>query len=391
MNQFSFRQEKEIKAGRESKPHIAIYGRCNVGKSSLLNFITEGDYAVVSPQAGTTTDPVRKSYEILDFAPVIFIDTAGFDDTSGLGEKRREKTLQTLLQIDLALLVFNRWEEPEERFLAHIEREKLPCLLVYNRIGGGGETNIPDHKPLFEIDILKGSTLERDELLEAIKKSLPESSYIMPLLFEGMAELNDVILLVCPIDSEAPSGRMILPQVQAIRGLLDKNAIAIVVQPEQIPVIFALNIHPRLVVTDSQAFAEVKAVVSQEIPITSFSILLARLKGDYQAYTEGLRTIGSLKSGDRVLILENCMHQTSCEDIGRVKIPRLLQKHTGSELEFTIVTGLSPLPEDLGDYALAVQCGGCMVTRSQLQNRIRAVRRAGVPVTNYGMLLNELL
>ena len=380
---------ENIRAGRETKPHIGIYGRCNTGKSTLLNFITAGDFAMVSEQAGTTTDPVRKSVEILDFAPVVLMDTAGLDDDTELGEKRMLKTLETVAQIDLALLVFQEWGVPEQEMADRLKQAGVPFLLVYNVFEEiiSPETDFP----FLSIDAKNGTESDRNRLLDAIKTALPEQSYIIPSMFDGKTAENDMVLLVCPIDSEAPSGRMILPQVQAIRHLLDKNAIAVVVQPEQIRTVFTQGIRPKLVVTDSQAFAEVKSVVPAGIEITSFSILLAQLKGDYAAYSAGLAEVENLHEGDRILILENCIHQTSCEDIGRVKIPRLLEKYTGLKLNFTVVSGLAPLPDDLNEYALAVQCGGCMVTRSQLQNRIRTASKAGVPVTNYGMLLNKLL
>ena len=377
------------RAGRETKPHIGIYGRCNAGKSTLLNFITAGDTALVSEHAGTTTDPVRKSYEILGFAPVVFIDTAGLDDRSELGQKRRNKTLETLLQVDLALLVFREWGKPEEELAGQFTEQGMPFLLVFNAFDGANEPSFPFS--CLRIDALHGGESGRERLLAAIKNALPEQSYLIPSMFEGVVEADDTVLLVCPIDSEAPSGRMILPQVQAIRHLLDKNAVAMVVQPDQIGGVFDRGIRPKLVVTDSQAFAEVRAAVPAGIETTSFSILLARMKGDYAVYAEGLERVGRLKAGDKILILENCLHQSSCEDIGRVRIPHLLERHNGCRLEFTVVSGLSPLPGDLAGYALAVQCGGCMVTRSQLQNRIRTVQNAGVPITNYGMLLSKLL
>ena len=375
-------------AGRESKPHIGIYGRCNTGKSTLLNFMTGGDFAVVSPHSGTTTDPVRKGFEVLDFAPVVLIDTAGIDDVSGLGEQRMRKTVETLAQIDLALLLFRQWGRPERQLAGRLDREGIPYLPVYNRFPG---EDIPETGfPFLEVNALQGDPREREAIWEAIKKALPEQSYVLPSMFEDKAGRGDLVLLVCPIDSQAPSGRLILPQVQAIRHLLDKHAVAVVVQPDEIGRVLSQGIRPKLVVTDSQAFAEVKVQVPAEVELTSFSILLAQLKGDYRAYSEGLAAVDSLQADDRILILENCIHQTSCEDIGREKIPRLLRQYSGKQLRFTVVSGLAPLPDDLQEYALAVQCGGCMVTRSQLQNRIRAVRRAGVPVTNYGMLLKKL-
>jgi [FeFe] hydrogenase H-cluster maturation GTPase HydF len=376
-------------SGRETKPHIGIYGRCNVGKSTLLNFITGGDYALVSAEPGTTGDPVRKGYEILDFAPVIFIDTAGLDDSSSLGARRIEKTRETIAQIDLALLVFRQWGASEAELAAHLERDGVPFLLIHNRFDESDSADFPH--PHLEINLSHADAAARTALLTAIRKALPERSYLVPSLFEGRVERGEVVLLVCPIDSEAPSGRMILPQVQAIRHLLDKHAVAVVVQPEQIGSLFASGLRPKLVVTDSQAFAQVRATVPAGVEITSFSILLAQLKGDPAAYAEGLKRIDTLRPGDKILILENCIHQSSCEDIGRVKIPALLEARAGGALPVTVVSGLAPLPPDLESYALAVQCGGCMVTRSQLQNRIRAVLRAGVPITNYGMLLNRLL
>jgi len=381
--------DKNISAGRESKPHIGIYGRCNAGKSTLLNFLVQGDFAVVSAQAGTTTDPVRKSYEILDFAPVIFIDTAGLDDSSKLGAKRTRKTEETFAQIDLALLVFRRWGKTEEDARLRFIRDGIPHVLVFNLYEGETAPTLPFS--YLTVNALSGSNSQRESLLNAIKQALPERSYIMPSMFEGRVEKKNIVLLVCPIDSEAPSGRMVLPQVQAIRHLLDKHAVAVVVQTEEIETVLTQGIRPALVVTDSQAFAEVKAIVPKGIEITSFSILLAQMKGDIAAYSEGLERIAGLENGDKVLILENCIHQTSCEDIGRVKIPALLKKKTGVKLNFDVVSGLAPLPENLAEYTLAIQCGGCMVTRSQLQNRIRAVRQAGVAITNYGMLLNKLL
>ncbi len=358
----------KIEPGRENKPHIGIYGRCNVGKSSLLNFITESDIAIVSSHSGTTTDPVRKSYEILDFAPVIFIDTAGFDDISELGAIRVRKTFETLSQIDMAILVYKEWGSYEKNFEKQLQLSGIPYIKVFN------DGKFPD----------------RDFILEEIKKNLPEKSYKIPSIFEGKVSENDIVFLVCPIDSEAPAGRLILPQVQAVRALLDKHAVAVVVQPEQIFCLFDKGIQPSLVVTDSQIFKEVKEIIPSSVEVTSFSILLAAAKGDYKLYLQGLDHVDKLKNGDKVLIVENCSHQVSCDDIGRVKIPKWLREYTGLDLNFTFVSGLAPLPADIGNYTLMVQCGGCMVTRSQLLNRIRVAQNNGVAVTNYGMLIKKL-
>lgn len=387
-----------MKRGKEEKPHIGIYGRCNVGKSTILNFITEQNVALVSAQPGTTTDPVRKSFEIIDFAPVVFIDTAGLDDITTLGEDRAAITQATLAQIDMAILLFAEWSEWENEFAQRLKHDAIPYIVVYN--------NFDSHKQLttclkasleqtygvdvLSVDGLTGDSEMRDAILAAIVRTLPESSYKVPSMFEGEVSADETVMLVCPIDSEAPAGRLILPQVRAIRDLLDLHAVAMVVQPEQITTVLKTGVMPKLVVTDSQLFAEVKAVVPKGIKVTSFSILMARMKGDYESYQQGLKAIDTLKNGDRILILENCTHQSSCDDIGRVKIPRWLKEYTGCELSVDVVSGLSALPDDIEKYALAIQCGGCMVTRSQLLNRIRGVRAAGVPITNYGMAIEKL-
>lgn len=381
-------QEKPV-AGRENKPHIGIFGRCNSGKSSLLNFVTGADTAIVSPERGTTTDVVRKSYEILGFAPVIFIDTAGVDDCSPLAEKRIARTMETIGQIDLALLVFAEWGDEERGLAERFERAAVPYIPVHNRFGSKERAaQAPDSA--IEVDAAGGDEGQRDALLAEIKRRLPEKSYKAPSMFEGRVETGDKVLLVCPIDSEAPAGRLILPQVQAIRELLDRHAVPIVVQPQEIGGVLGSGITPVLVVVDSQVFAEVRKEVPESIDVTTFSILLAAAKGDYELYLKGLAKVDELQDGDRVLIAESCSHQVSCDDIGRVKIPAWLQAYTGKKLEFTVVSGLSPLPADLASYALVVQCGGCMVTRSQLHNRIRAAADAGVAITNYGMLIRKV-
>lgn len=383
-------QEKPA-PGRENKPHIGIFGRCNSGKSSLLNFITAADTAIVSPESGTTTDVVRKSYEILGFAPVVFIDTAGVDDRSSLAEKRVARTMETVWQIDLALLVYTSWGDAERELAARFDSAAVPWIAVRNRFGGGrSEPSVDEPEAVVEVDASGGDDRQRAALLDEIKRRLPEKSYKTPAMFEGRVAEGDKVLLVCPIDSEAPAGRLILPQVQAIRELLDRHAVPVVVQPGQIGRVMADGDAPKLVVTDSQIFPEVRAVVPAQIEVTSFSILLAAAKGDYELYVKGLEKVDSLHDGDRVLIAESCSHQVSCDDIGRVKIPAWLEKCTGRRLEFTVVSGLAPLPDDLGSYALMVQCGGCMVTRSQLHNRIRRAAAEGVSVTNYGMLIRKI-
>lgn len=385
--------------GKENKPHVGFYGRGNTGKSSFVNFLTGADVSIVSDIAGTTTDPVKKSIEILDFSPVIMIDTAGFNDVSDLGESRAAKSIETLMSVDLAIMLFshNRWGGDESRFMKEIIRNGVPYLLIHNRFGTEKLRDSlrqrleEEYKTdIIEIDIYKGGEESRNKIFGAIKRSLPDYSYIVSSMFGDQIEKGDLVFLVCPVDSETPSGRIVLPQVQAIRDILDKHCYALVMQPEELESAFAADLKPKMVVTDTQVIDFVASVVPPHIPVTSFSILLAQMKGDMDEYTKGLEAVCRLTDGDRVLILENCLHQASCDDVGTVKIPRWLQEYTGKKLEFTIIPGLSPLPADVGSYAFVVQCGGCMVTRRQLMNRIRTVVKAGVPVTNYGMLIKKI-
>ncbi|WP_300828899.1 GTPase [uncultured Rikenella sp.] len=361
--------------GGERAPRVGIYGVTNVGKSSLLNRITGQQAAVVSPVAGTTTDPVRRVFEVTGYGPVIFIDTAGIDDEgSEVGRLRVAKTWQTLSEVDLAvvLLADARPSGAERRLLDRIRANDVPYLLLPSR----------------------AADLSAAEVLRRICAAIPVEADAMPPFFgERAIAAGEVILLVCPIDAGAPAGRLILPQVQALRAALELGAVAIVVQPEQLGE--ALRLHaPRLVVTDSQAFREVTTLVRERCPeaeVTSFSVLLAEQKGDAAVYGAGLAAVDGLKAGDRVLVIENCSHQVTCDDIGRTKIPGWLRAYTGIEsLEFTFVSGRDPLPESLSDYALAVQCGGCVATRRMVQARIRAAVRSGVPITNYGMLIRKL-
>lgn len=380
--------------GRENKPHIGIFGRCNSGKSTLLNFLTGTDIAIVSPERGTTTDVVRKSYEISDFAPVIFIDTAGVDDDSVLGGERLAKTLETIFQIDLAVLVFTEWGRYEDELVSRFENASVAYIAVRNILDHVGREKISDvgsiPSGILSVDLMTGGDDVHNRLLDAIKKSLPEKSYKIPSMFAGRVRKGDIVLLVCPVDTGAPAGRLILPQVQALRELLDMHALGMIVQPEELHDVLRRGFKPDLVVADSQVYGEVRKAVPDSVDVTSFSILLAAAKGDYELYTKGLDAVNVLRDGDKVLIAESCSHQVSCDDIGRVKIPMWLERYTGRKLEFTVVSGLSPLPEDLASYALMVQCGGCMVTRSQLLNRIRKASASGVPVTNYGMLIKKI-
>jgi [FeFe] hydrogenase H-cluster maturation GTPase HydF len=381
--------------GRESKPHIGIYGRRNNGKSSLINRLAEQDIAIVSDYAGTTTDPVKKSFEITGFGPVILVDTAGIDDTGDLGEKRIARTKKSIKTIDLGILVIteNTFGEFEQNIIQEFEKTSTPYFIIHNKADKNPLK--PDFKKQIEegysVDIIDFSTLNShsgDIIIDAIKKTIPESAYKTPSLIGDLINYGDIVLLITPIDIEAPAGRLILPQVQAIRDILDNDAVSIVLKEREVDVFLKqTGIKPKLAITDSQIFTKADASIPRDIPLTSFSIVLARYKGDFQNYLNGTPEISELKDGDRVLLLESCTHHVSCDDIGRVKIPRWISNFTGKNLEYEVVAGLNDLPRDIKEYALVIQCGGCMITRKQLINRIKPAIEAGVPVTNYGMAI----
>lgn len=369
-----------------SKPHIGIYGRCNAGKSTFLNFLVGEDLAIVSPVSGTTTDPVKRSLEILDFAPVVAIDTAGYDDLSPLGVERINKTKETLHNIDLAIIIYRgQWDEKDEEFLKNIESEGLSYIIICNDI-------VRDNNQKDVILSNFATNFDRDAIMERIKNVLPKYSYTNYSMLGDKVDQNDIVLMICPIDSEAPSGRIILPQVQALRDALDNFAISVVIQPQQIEATLNSGVVPKLIVTDSQVIDVVLNAMPIELKdkVTTFSVLLAELKGDMPVYQRGLQRVKELKEGDKILMLESCVHQVSCEDIGRVKIPRWLNEYTGVEFEYHFLAGLSPLPADIDKFALVVQCGGCMVTARQLKSRIARVAKRGVAITNYGMLIKMI-
>lgn len=382
--------------GKESKPHIGIYGRRNNGKSSLINMLSGQNVAIVSDFAGTTTDPVKKSFEITGFGPVILIDTAGIDDTGELGTKRVEKTLESINHIDLAILVIstNTWGEFEEMLVTEFNKTDTPFILVHSKSDIEPINSDLKEKLLQKYHggrIIETSIKDRsciEVLVSAIQEAIPESSYKNPTLLGDLISYGDIVLLITPIDVEAPAGRLILPQVQAIRDVLDNDAVAIVLKEREVDAFLRKTmVKPALAVTDSQIFVKADASIPKDIPLTSFSILLARFKGDFENYIKGTPKISELKDGDRILLLESCTHHVSCDDIGRVKIPRWISNFTGKKLEYEVVAGLDKLPRDIREYALVVQCGGCMITRKQIFNRLRLATDAGVPVTNYGMAI----
>jgi [FeFe] hydrogenase H-cluster maturation GTPase HydF len=381
--------------GRESKPHIGIYGRRNNGKSSLINSLAGQDIAIVSSQAGTTTDPVKKSFEITGFGPVLLVDTAGIDDFGDLGEKRVERTVRTLEIIDLALLLVtaNSWGEYEDELVNRFHEHDVPFIVIHTKSDIEEATSDFKNRVL----ALSGTTpveyssfdkRNYEELINIIRKAIPEHSYKTPTLLGDLISYGDIILLITPVDVEAPAGRLILPQVQAIRDILDNEAVAIILKEREADSFLKkTKIKPSLVITDSQVFVKADASIPPDIPLTSFSILLARYKGDFDNYLKGTPRISDLQNGDRVLLLESCSHHVSCDDIGRTKIPRWITNFTGRLIEYDIVAGHDPLPRPINDYSLVIQCGGCMITRKQIHNRLQTAIKAGVPVTNYGMAI----
>lgn len=349
--------------------------------------------AIVSDKAGTTTDPVKKAIEIFGIGPVVLIDTAGIDDMSELGKQRVEKTYQTIKEIDCAILVIagNIFGEPERKLIEEFKRHETPFIVVHNK-SDIEKLEKNEFKALLEeynVNTLEFSALqdETTAIVEALKHAIPESAFHRPSLLGGIIKPGQTIVLVTPIDDEAPEGRMILPQVMAIRDVLDNDCICVVLKETALKQYFDSNMpRPNLVVTDSQVFKIVNEIVPKDVMLTSFSIILARLRGDFENYLKGTPHLSNLKDGDKILMLESCTHEISCGDIGRVKLPNLIRKFTGKNIEFTYLSGLTPI-ENIHQYAMAIQCGGCMATRKQLINRTNMAVENGIPISNYGMAI----
>ena len=381
--------------GRESKPHIGIFGRRNNGKSSLINALAQQDIAIVSDVPGTTTDPVRKSMEIPGIGPAILVDTAGIDDSGDLGAKRVGRSLAALKTVDLAVLVItgNVFDQEEKKLIEAFKRQDVPFVVFHNKSDKVAlDQQLSQHiSSTYGAPVIAFCALRPDNLDEAIallRATMPETAYRKRSLLGDLLQYGDLVVLITPIDSEAPEGRLILPQVQAIRDIIDNDCIAVVVKEKEVDALMRkLQPRPSLVITDSQVFLRADASIPRDIPLTSFSIMLARHKGDFEHYLRGTPRIGELQDGDRVLLLESCTHHVACDDIGRVKIPRWMSQYTGKKLAYDVVAGLGDLPRPIRDYALVVQCGGCMITRKQIKSRLAPAIEAGVPVTNYGMAI----
>lgn len=385
---------------KNSKPHIGIFGRRNSGKSSLINLLTRQETAIVSDTPGTTTDPVKKSVEILGIGATVIIDTPGIDDEGELGAQRIKKSIQSIQQVDCAILVVseNRFGSFERDLIQHFTDSETPYFILHNKsdlqkLSSDTRAVINRHSDAKVIEFSTKESRELQDLIDTLKSILPDNTNKNALI-DDLVQPKDVVLLITPIDGEAPEGRMILPQSMTIRHALDNSCITVVVKETELEDFLRLGITPALAITDSQVFGTVANILPKEIPLTSFSIIFARLKGDFEAYLKGTRQIARLQDGDEILILESCTHQTSCEDIGRVKLPNLLQKKTGKKLSFTFVSGLDeispPKSPREGDYALVIQCGGCMATRKQVLNRLQPAIKQNIPVTNYGMTLAYL-
>ena len=401
-----------------NRVHIGFFGRCNAGKSTLINMLTDQPVSLVSEVAGTTTDPVSKSMEILPLGPVVITDTAGIDDTTELGTLRMEKTEEVVKKINLAVYVLRTDEEPttdDMHWLGLLKQNNVPIALFINEINAeidkendkendkdnnienktDESTYVETHKGLSELATVIGSAdftskAKRLELLDLLGGLTPLDVEGDQTLLQGLVEEGDTIILVCPIDSAAPKGRLILPQVQTIREILDYKGLALVCQTEELPaMINSLKYPLKMVICDSQAFDRVDELTPDTIPLTSFSILMARFKGNLQDLVAGVEAIKNLKAGSKVLISEGCTHRRQCDDIGTVKIPNLLKKqgHTDLQLEFT--SG-GAFPKDVSQYDLIIHCGACMLTRREVLRRIECAVVQGTPIVNYGVLIAAL-
>ena len=399
---------------KANRIHIGFFGRCNAGKSTLINMLTDQPVSLVSDVAGTTTDPVSKAMEILPLGPVVITDTAGIDDTTELGALRMEKTEEVVKKINLAVYVLRTDEEPtsdDMHWLGLLKQNNVPVALFINEINVVpnnlteskasvgrdilGERYIADHTGLSDLVTVIGSAdftsdAKRLELLDLLGGLTPLDVEGEQTLLQGLVEEGDTIILVCPIDSAAPKGRLILPQVQTIREILDHKGLALVCQTEELPaMIHSLKNPPKMVICDSQAFDRVDELTPDSIPLTSFSILMARFKGKLQDLVAGVKAIKNLKAGSKVLISEGCTHRRQCDDIGTVKIPNLLKKQGYTDLQSEFTSG-GGFPKDVSQYDLIIHCGACMLTRREVLRRIECAVVQGTPIVNYGVLIAAL-
>ena len=382
-----------MRAPKTFRLHIGIFGRRNAGKSSILNALTHQDVSIVSEVAGTTTDPVEKPMELLPLGPVLFIDTAGIDDVGDLGQKRIDKTMAVFDRTDLGVIItnFGEWGEYEHRLMETFKTREIPFIFVFNKIDSFHENlDITSQLDSVKVKYVSTSALTGDgiqELRQLLLQSAPADFINRPSILADLVGPGEAAVLVVPIDKEAPKGRLILPQVQSIRDLLDNDSFCMVVKERELrEALSRFNKPPKLVVTDSQAFLKVAADTPLEIPMTSFSILFARFQGDLTEMVRGAMAIEKLKTGDKVLIAEACSHHPIGEDIGTVKIPRWLTQYVGGKLEIDSIRG-HDFPSNISEYKIIIHCGACMWNRREMLSRIMKARQAGVPITNYGLTI----
>lgn len=370
--------------------HIGFFGRRNAGKSSLVNAVTSQDLAVVSDIAGTTTDPVYKSMELLPLGPVMIIDTAGYDDEGDLGELRVKKTNQVINKTDVAVLVVSAAEgfsDYDRELIKKFDKKQIPYIVAYNK----SDLSLTDHsnEELNSVYV-SAKTGENVNLLKERVAALVQTEDTKLKLVGDLLKEGEIAVLVVPIDSSAPKGRLILPQQQTIRDILEANAISVVIKEDKIKqTLQSLNKKPAMVITDSQAFERVAKDAPTDIPLTSFSILMARFKGFLEIAVKGAAAINKLKDGDTVLISEGCTHHRQCQDIGTVKIPKWLKEYTGKELTIKTSSG-TEFPENLSEYSLIIHCGGCMLNEREVRYRMQCANDAGVPITNYGTAIAQM-
>lgn len=386
-----------MKTLKSMRLHIGIFGKTNVGKSSLLNKITDQDVSIVSDIEGTTTDVVEKTMELLPIGPVNFLDTAGINDKSTLASERIKKTMKIINRTDVGVIVcdYNGIDDYETDLINKFNELDIPYIIIVNKtdIQGINDTAL-NHIRKYTENILITSTKTDSEIVfkfkELLLKILPDDYINTPKIVGDLIKEKSVVIMVIPIDKEAPKGRIILPQVQTLRDLLDSNCLTLVVKDTELEqALNSLKEPPALVVTDSQAFKKVSEIVPQNVPLTSFSILFARLKGDLNAFIQGAKAIENLQDGDKVLILESCTHHAIDDDIGRVKIPNLLRKKTGKNLVIENFSG-HDFP-DISGYKLIIHCGACMTNKKEILSRILLSNKAGVPITNYGIVISYCL
>lgn len=369
--------------------HIGFFGKRNAGKSSIVNAVTGQELAVVSDVKGTTTDPVRKAMELLPIGPVVIIDTPGIDDEGALGELRVQKTKQILAKTDVAILVVDSekgLDTPDEELIRLFEERKTPYIIVYNKSDLLKDIPSSDEKSIYVSAVRKTNIEELKNKIGSLSKTVENKKQIVADLIED----GDVVLLVIPIDESAPKGRLILPQQQTIRDILDANCAVMCCQDTELKsTLNALKVKPKLVITDSQAFGRVSKDTPDDILLTSFSILFARYKGDLAALISGAAQLSKLKDGDKVLISEGCTHHRQCNDIGTVKMPGWIKNYSQAEPEFHFTSG-GDFPEDISEYSLIVHCGGCMLNEKEMQRRIDVAKEAGVPIVNYGIAIAQM-